>query len=563
MRLLDCKVENFGSYKSLEFDFSGLGLALVYGRTGAGKSTVLDIVPWVLFGTTAKGGSVEDIRSWQSEGNATTGVLSLECGASWIQVTRIRGKTGQNDLYWVEDEAGSPKRGKDLSETQRLLESRLGLSADLYLTSAYFNEFSQTGAFFTAKARDRREVFEQVADLRTPVKLAQACTEAKKAAKAQEKDARTAFNVAFGRLGQLQMTVRGDTAGRNQWKQEQEALLASLLVKADTFDQDLEKQTAAAVARIDVWEKLKNQQIDTLIEKMEALKPTLRGDDFYATRIAALQKQAKCDACGGLLKNGNDKLMKFKEEQQKNAHNHKTYDASADALETAVSSVNPHLEQLELVRKQVNTYKQQHEAEAAEVNPFEAGLQENTKTLKQVESEVAALNAKLTEITRRHASLELLYSLSFELRGQLLRQAVKDIEAKTNKYLEKYFDSEIKVAFSLDADELEVALQKGGYECSFRQLSKGQRGLLKLSFAVAIMDAAANTGGVHFSAVMLDEALDGLDTQLKLKAFRLLEDLSTTHETVLVVDHAEELQNLFSRKFKVELEADYSTIEDA
>lgn len=288
----------------------------------------------------------------------------------------------------------------------------------------------------------------------------------------------------------------------------------------------------------------------------------MRGDDFYLSRIQALDKQAKCPACDGLLKQNVDKLIALKESQQRNRQDVKSLEECRKLLATLDKSVNPYTEQLEGAKAQVNAYSEQYELEAAQESSYAGNITEGETALAEHQKVMADLNAAMTALTHRHASLELLYNLSFDLRGQLLAQAVGDIETQTNKYLEKYFDSEIKVDFTLDADDLEVSLQKSGHQCSYKQLSKGQRGLLKLCFATAVMDAAANTGGVHFSAVMMDEALDGLDNSLKLKAFRLLEDLSTTHETVLVVDHSEELQNLFSRKFKVEMEADCSRIQE-
>ena len=78
--------------------------------------------------------------------------------------------------------------------------------------------------------------------------------------------------------------------------------------------------------------------------------------------------------------------------------------------------------------------------------------------------------------------------MSFELRGQLLKSVLRQIETSTNKYLEKHFDSEIKVVLTIDdTDKVEVSIQKNGHECVFAQLSKGQRQLLKLCFGISVM----------------------------------------------------------------------------
>jgi DNA repair exonuclease SbcCD ATPase subunit len=73
MRILSCQAQNFGSYKELNLDLADIGLSLVYGRTGSGKSTLPDVVAWTLFGTTAKDGAADDVRSWQAGSEAYRG----------------------------------------------------------------------------------------------------------------------------------------------------------------------------------------------------------------------------------------------------------------------------------------------------------------------------------------------------------------------------------------------------------------------------------------------------------------------------------------------------------
>ncbi len=90
---------------------------------------------------------------------------------------------------------------------------------------------------------------------------------------------------------------------------------------------------------------------------------------------------------------------------------------------------------------------------------------------------------------------------------------------------------------------------------------KGQRQMLKLSFVLSVMAAASNKAGVHFDNLFFDEALDGLDTDMKVKAYGLLEELATRHGSVLVIDHAPEFQALFDRRYHVTLDGDHSHIE--
>ena len=157
------EVRNFASYSKLVIDFTQeSGLTLIEGPTGAGKSTLCDIVPWVLFGRTAKGGTVDEIRTWNNrEPTIGTVVLSLPDG-KW-EIVRTRGKS--NDLAFRCAGLQDLQRGKDLSDTQRLLNQKLGMDFDLYLAGAYYHEFSPTAQFFTSTAKTRRVTCENLVDL--------------------------------------------------------------------------------------------------------------------------------------------------------------------------------------------------------------------------------------------------------------------------------------------------------------------------------------------------------------------------------------------------------------
>ena len=133
MRVIRAIAHNFGSYSVLDFDFTKKGLALISGPTGSGKSTLADIIPWALFGVTAKGGLADEVCSWNSD-MPTSVALYLED----LTIVRIRGgKTKSNDLYFYEsshenDVHGNFTRGKDLKDTQRLINQRLGITPETY-----------------------------------------------------------------------------------------------------------------------------------------------------------------------------------------------------------------------------------------------------------------------------------------------------------------------------------------------------------------------------------------------------------------------------------------------
>lgn len=232
-----------------------------------------------------------------------------------------------------------------------------------------------------------------------------------------------------------------------------------------------------------------------------------------------------------------------------------------DQLERVKLESNPYLDQLEKVKAETNPYTDQLEKVKAEKNPLEAHRSTQLTGIEKLEENLLSATNELAEMDKKVSALTWLYDKSFELRGRLLEQSVKQLETKTNEYLERFFDAELRVRFTLeDSDKLEVAITNDGYDCPYRQLSGGERCLLKLAFSLNYMRAAEDKAGVKFNVLMLDEALNGLDPGLKVKAFTLLQSLENDYESILLIDHHEEFKNMFSKKFHVEKAGAFSEI---
>lgn len=562
MKILSATVTNFGSYKELTFDFSNTGLALVRGATGSGKSTLQDIVPWVLFGVTAKDGNVDEVRSWQAGELATVGAVSVDLGIAVIIVTRVRGSAKQNDLYWRDPVLNQLVRGKDLADTQKQLNLLLGVNADTYCTAATFNEFSTFGSFFLAKPKDRRQVFEKVANVSFPANIAAKTAEARKIAK-RELDTSTSLVERYAdRLLSLKEQRDSTAAYAANWDKTQ----AEQIIKFTTLFNNFEKEKASNIQALETksycFEEAKNKSIDDLVDKLDALDQKIKSTETLAKREFEARKALPphCPTCGR-VNNTSDKLEKIKAEIEANNRNVQKFTEYTIRLRAEQETSNPYKDQIAAAMKARNHYAEQLSDKQRETNPFISRLNKDSKAVPQAEAELDSQIAICNNLKLKHSSLDQLHALSFDLRGILLRNAVKAIQDSTNGYLERYFDSEFKVAFELvDADSLEVDIQKNGYSCVYKQLSKGQRQLLKLCFSVSVMKAAANNAGISFNLLCFDEAISGLDSSLKSKAYGLFESLAKDHASVLVVEHDTEFQELFSNKCRVELVSDESQI---
>lgn len=543
MRLLRCWVNNFGSYGSFDIDFSNQGLALICGKTGSGKSTIPDVPSWILYGRTAKDGNADDVKSWFAT-EPTEGTISVELNAGeTIDVTRIRGiKAGTNDLFWIEskESEGSPIRGKDLVETQKLLETRLGVSFEAYISGSYYHEFSPVGLFFSTSAKQRRQVFEGLANMATAITLAEKSSLAKKRLKAD--------------LRSIQ-SERDKLAGTAEHIEENIKVFKE---KSETFEKDKKEKIATLEKKDQEWLKRHSQYLDNMLNDLDALNKEIALKDHYDGQLADLEgqihniKQQKCSTCGGPKSSNHLETLQLwlstlKDNKRNNLQKISEFNTLFEAVKREQNIESPYLEQIRQAEAEQNQYGSM--ADKATIN------------LRKARSEHKKISSELNDANHKYTSLDTLYELSYRLRGSLLTRIVEEIETRTNQILTSSFDGEFRIGFSIEgADNLEVSIIKNGHPCVYKQLSKGQRQLLRLSFVTTVMEASANRYGCHFSTLFFDEALDGLDSDLKIKAFSLFQQLQLNHESIFIIDHTPEFQALFTNKYQVSMENDISTI---
>lgn len=558
MKVLDVQATNFASYKNLELSFDNQGLVLIHGATGSGKSTIQDLVCWALFGKTAKGGTVDEVRSWDST-EPTTVSLGVEIKSNIIHVVRVRGAAQQNDLYFSTDRK-TDIRGKDITETQTLLNEVLGFDFDLYFTAAYFSEFSPTSTFFTANAKQKREIFEKIANLSVPEYLLTQAAEKKKTNNGLLKTATHELALAQGKLEQTELLEKSRKAQYDRWEASHVKQLEALEVQDKYFKQNKEQRIQTLLTKAEssnLFLNKKKQEIYDKLEKIKRLTPEER--DAHVKQIASLAGESVCSHCGGVNKKSADKINKIQAVLDKdmkaaqdfmylklelqNLNNHP--DEYGPLIESIKNEANPHSEQIKTLAKTKNPY-------AAVID-----LQELKDKLTTAEQNVNNLNNKV-------ALYEQLTDVFNKMRSTLLVNSLQDIETKTNDKLSKYFDSPFKVEFKISStDKLLTTIHKEGIQCSYTQLSKGQRGLLKLCFMTSVMEAASNRAGIHFDTLFMDEALDGLDESLKEKAFGMLEVMSLNHSSIFFIEHSESFKNLFDNKYHVTNDGQGSHLEQS
>ncbi len=499
MRIASVHLSNFASYKALDFTFSDSGITLIQGPTGAGKSTLCDAIPWILFGRTAKNGGVDEIKSWGSK-CPTTGCVELEIRGVSMTIWRQR---GPNDLWFRSQTSADPVRGKDLNDTQEQINNMLGFDIDVYLAGAYFHEFSQTAQFFTTSAKNRRALTEQIVDL-SFAKKQQTATVA--LAKALKEEVAKHYN-SEQNLSILIRQLKDDAAAFSS--------------KQKTFSRDNLQYI---------------KDLETRLKMLPIVSPI---DPKYLADLHAAVKEAeesRCEVCGGPKRAGNLKLLN---------------EALRDALSTSYAAQKDKDLRGRLTQE-IRTLK-------TATSPYKELIDKNKTELSSKSGRLSRVVAAKEEAQLRLSDAQVLSDILEQLRSVMIGSTVSQLQNLVNSRLDKYFDAELRVVFhSNSADRLEVEVHKDGNLSVYTQLSKGQRRILNLCFGAAVMDVVSNRHGVDFYQKFFDEALDGLDDTMKLKAFNMLNSLDSG--ATYVVEHSEAIKIHFERQHSVQLVNGWSAI---
>lgn len=568
MKIISAYAENFASYEKLEFNLKDQGLTLISGPTGSGKSTLCDLVPWVLFGTTAKNGSVEDIRSW-NEPEFTRGCIMLESNGVKYRILRQRAsiKSGGNDLVVFFQNGGyeGKIRGKDLADTQKILNEKLNLSAETYLAGAYLHEFSNTAQFFSTTAKNRRQTTEQLTNLSLATNLTAKISAYSKELKKDIDDLSRQWMLNENTYSQVIDALDSTQARVDEWRDKKAQTVVQLETKALSYESNKEQEIKRLKHKQISFDQDIEAKTTLLRQDIKNTKADIKDDSYYIQQESILnqRKQALgstiCKECGS-LKDSNKHLILNKDAyslEKDRAENKKreiwilTQENNIIQLQ---NRVNPYVEQVEKEKLRENTYIQQLDDACLETNPHSSTLEMLIERKLKLTENRAKLLCEIEDYKIEQSDLELLTQAVNDFRGILISKVISFLEFNTNDLLTKHFDAEIRVSFTVeDSDKLDVVIYKDGNTCSFSQLSKGQRQLLKLTFGVSVMKAVSNYSGIDFSSIWIDEALDGMDDNIKLKAFNMLEELSTKYESIFCVDHSESFKAMFTNKIEVEL----------
>lgn len=177
------KLKNFLSYQDASLSFQGLHTACICGANGAGKSSLLEAIAWVVWGK-CRGGSDDVIRTGEKEAQVD---FTFRYGQEVYRVIRTRrlrqASTLEFQVASLAEDLGD-RQFKSITEksikiTQAAIIERLRLDYETFVNSAYLRQ-GKADEFMLKTAGQRKDI---LADLLKLSQYEQLSNQAKERAK--------------------------------------------------------------------------------------------------------------------------------------------------------------------------------------------------------------------------------------------------------------------------------------------------------------------------------------------------------------------------------------------
>jgi exonuclease SbcC len=421
---LHLKLSGFLSYNDpVELDFTGFELACISGENGAGKSSLLDAITWVLFGQARK----RDEAIINSASTAAEVVLTFTYeGATYrIQRTLPRGKSTLLEFQILDegDKSGNtnqwrPLTDRTMRDTQARIEQTLHLDFDTFVNASFFLQ-GKADQFTQQKASDRKRILASILGL-------DAWEEYKNRTGERRKLVEKELGGVDGRIGEINDELKEEEV-RKQNLADLETQLAGLKSGRKAQESALE-----AMKQVAVFLAERRKQAETLQTQV------LRAE----SNRESLQKQ----------------LDERKVEQREYAGLLSRAGEVESAYETWRSARNA-LEKWDQIAVEFREYERKRQPYLDEINAEKARL----------DQEQSVLNEKLSMVNEQRAEIDPLILEIEETKKQLIN--VEEKITQRDK-LKTKVDSSRERSAALKAESDALKIQMDEHKTRIDQISK-------------------------------------------------------------------------------------------
>jgi DNA repair exonuclease SbcCD ATPase subunit len=571
------ELEGFLSWQQrTEIAFTDGAIAIV-GENGAGKTSLVEAIPWALFGA-GRGRSPDDFVN--ASGDRCIVVFDFTMDGTNYRVQRVRELGGRGkssvrldvDMNDYDGFGWQPAGGSRIDETETAIRELLGLDFETWAATSWIGQ-GDADRFSELRPGERKAVLASVLDLE---RYQAWC------------------DVARGR----QREISGQLAGAQSLKVDLERRLEAL------GDPSADLQTFEAIRDREIG---RLEALESESEQIRARRAELhdQAQELAGVRAELAEESAKRKETGRqILVNSEGAQRDWKRTQTLIDNRRRQIDdvpECRDVLEQEIRTLEARLEEkaIEVAEalREVEALKtpSKHEEQLAARLQAGAGVEGELRGLEAHEREVAGTitaagralrdaEANLARVNERvMAAVQILEQLDGimqkstelgELRGilelladafgpngipaLLIETAIPELEAEANRILSGVMERlQVTIASQRALktggvrETLEILVSDDVSERPIGNLSGGERFCVDLALRVGLSRILARRAGRPMRSLYIDEGFTSLDHSHLQRAVDLLGSLRNEFDAIVLVTHLQELADAFADRILV------------
>lgn len=550
---------------------------------GSGKSSILNIASWVLYGTIPKDAKIDE--PLRRGAKSCSGKVILDSGE---EVHRSR---KPNKLFILKPD-GTKIQGKDAKETQKLINDILGMDFECFCQTVYFAQ-NYPKKFITANDTEKFKILSEIEDLDIFDRARKRAQDEGASLKielltlnahlssdrnlllSKEKDL-TSFGAlirSFETNQQQRIRSKEEEVAKKEAyvKKQKEQLLKYDERSLTDVTLQIERQKESLNSQIKAFHIEKNSQIKIEAE-VKILTNTFNNLEnkvgYLAEQLHILEKSSfSCPTCGGVLhaesKERVDSELRLLEEKIGNVIKERDFILSEladtqhkvdqfkdivglEELEKELRTVladEAIIKQEESSLKQLKFEIQKYEEDIcsllAEIDSIKVEIipEEILSSIHEIEQEIPKLNSKITKLEKDIKTkqevldhLMLLKDSFKEVKSFSIKSFLLDLSTRSTQFLQEMFEIPIKIEFyteELDGkmSKIQTDVEIYGEVRSLGLYSGGQARRIQLAVDLALAEIVANRHKKAINLRVLDEAFKDLTTETSSKVIQLLQGL--------------------------------------
>ena len=520
---------------------------LVVGANGAGKSTMLDALCFVLFNKPFRKISKSQLVNSINE-RETVVEIDFRIGSTDYLV--IRGI--KPNVFEIHRNGNLLDQDAAQKDTQKYLEQSIlkfnfkSFTQVVILGSSTFVPFMQLGASV------RREVIEDLLDIQIFSRMNNILKDRMKDARETLKDCDHELAMAERNVSSQQKTILNMEKMSGAHKEKMEKRIGEISNRMEENHDEVDEFTKK-ISRM--------QDIQVEYEEMKEMRTKIQSNLDKAERdLKFYWENDECPTCNQVVA---DKTAMIDGAQKRQ----KRFMEGLNVITNSLNRGNTQIKELKAYADTINANNHEFRALQNEMNQLLKDVNAETpnidaekEILKQYRDTNLAIATDCAEVHKEHDNLKVVGTLLRDsgIKSKIISKFVPIINKSINKYLQKmdtFFN------FTLDDEFNEVIKSRYRDDFSYASFSEGEKQKIDLSLLFTWRDIAKLKNSAATNLLILDEVFDSsLDDQATDELLKILRGLGDNVNLFVISHKGELLLDKFEKTLRFSKANDFSKL---